>query len=184
MRRVGIPNHTNMGRAAGQHVTVPPTSPESGFDQSLLIAAPPAAIYQHFFSPDALRAWWQVVRSVTTPVPFGVYALEWATTPHRDDLLGPLGGVFHGTVVDVRPAQQFLVADCWWVPPEGPALGPMALHVECQSEGAGCRLRVRQEGYEPSARWRRYYAVVDRGWQISLAALKRYAETPPDRMGT
>src|SRR5436190_1275713 len=77
------------------------------------------------------------------------------------------------------PGQQFLVAECWWIPPEGQPLGPMALHVECQPEGDGCRLKVRQDGYEPSPRWRRYYAVISRGWQISLAALKRYAETPP-----
>jgi uncharacterized protein YndB with AHSA1/START domain len=147
------------------------------FEQSLFIAAPPPAVFHCFFSPDALRNWWQVVRSVTTAVPFGVYAIEWATTPYRDDLLGPLGGVFHGTVVDVQPGRQFLLAECWWIPPEGPPLGPMALQVDCQPEDQGCRLRVRQDGYEPSARWRRYYAVVSRGWQISLAALKRYAES-------
>ena len=161
--------------------TVPtiPQPPGDRFEQGLFIAAPPAFVFNCFFAGDALRAWWQVIRSVTTPVPLGVYAIEWATTPYRDDLLGPLGGVFHGTVVDVRPGQQFLIAECWWIPPEGQPLGPMALHVECQPEGEGCRLRVRQDGYEPSPRWRRYYAVVSRGWQISLAALKRYAEAPP-----
>lgn len=155
--------------------------PQAGerFEQGLLIAAPPAAVFHCFFAPDALRAWWQVIRSVTTPVPLGVYAIEWAATPYRDDLLGPLGGVFHGTVIDVRPGRQFLVGECWWIPPEGQPLGPMALHVECRPEGEGCRLHVRQDGYEPSPRWRRYYAVVSRGWQISLAALKRYAETAP-----
>lgn len=147
------------------------------FEQHLVIAAPPATVFDAFFAPDALRAWWQAVRSVTTPVPLGVYAVEWATTPYRDDLLGALGGVFHGTVVDVRLGQQFLVADAWWVPPEGDPIGPMALQVSCDSDPAGCRLHVRQDGYEPSPRWRRYYAVVSRGWQISLIALKRYAET-------
>lgn len=158
-------------------MTVKPTTQGERFEQSLFIAAPPAAVYHCFFSPDALRTWWQVVRSVTTPVPFGVYAIEWATTPYRDDLLGPLGGVFHGTIVDVRPGQLFLAAECWWIPPEGSPLGPMALQVDCRAERDGCRLHIRQDGYEPSARWRRYYAVVSRGWQISLAALKRYAES-------
>jgi uncharacterized protein YndB with AHSA1/START domain len=151
--------------------------PGERFEQSLFIAAPPPVVYQCFFSAEALKTWWQAIRSVTTPIPFGVYAVEWATTPYRDDLLGPLGGVFHGTVIDVRPGVEFLVADCWWVPPEGSPLGPMALHVHCQSEGTGCRVHVRQDGYEAAARWRRYYAVVSRGWQVSLAGLKRYAET-------
>jgi uncharacterized protein YndB with AHSA1/START domain len=159
-----------------RNVAAPPAAGER-FEQSLVIAAPPAAVFGCFFSPDALRAWWQAARSVTTPALFGVYAIEWATTPFRDDMLGPLGGVFHGTVVDVKPGQQFLVADCWWIPPEGDAIGPMALQITCQPEGGGCRLHVQQDGYEPSPRWLRYYAIVARGWQVSLTALKRYVET-------
>jgi len=148
------------------------------FEQELEIAADPAAVFQCFFAADALRTWWQVVRSVTTPVPLGVYAVEWATTPYRDDLLGALGGVFHGTVVDVKPGKHFLVADAYWVPPEGDPIGPMALEVTCEATAGGCRLIVSQNGYEDAPRWRRYYAVVSRGWQLSLTALKRYAETP------
>jgi uncharacterized protein YndB with AHSA1/START domain len=147
-----------------------------GFDQTILVAAPPAKVFNCFFSPDALRVWWQVVRSVTAPVPFGVYALEWRTTAYRDDILGPLGGIFHGTVIDVQPGRRFAVAECWWVPPEGNPLGPMALEVNCVAEAGRCKLHILQTGYEASARWRRYYATVSRGWQISLAALKRYAE--------
>ena len=150
--------------------------PAGRFEQSLYIAAKPAAVFACFFDHEALKAWWQAERTVVTAVPFGVYAIEWAPTAYRDDLLGPLGGVFHGTIVDVRPGLQFLVADCWWVPPEGAPLGPMALHVSCQPEGDGCRLIVRQDGYEPSPRWRRYYTVVSRGWQLSLSALRRWAE--------
>ena len=43
------------------------------FEQNLLIDAPPARVFECFFDPDALRAWWQVARSVTTPVPLGIY---------------------------------------------------------------------------------------------------------------
>jgi len=82
-------------------------------------------------------------------------------------------------VIEFTPGRQFLVAEAFWIPPEGAPLGPMALHVTVESEGTGCKLHVRQDGYEPSPRWRRYYAVVSRGWQISLTALKRYAEAPP-----
>lgn len=149
------------------------------FEQELIVAAEPAAVFLCFFTAEALRAWWQAVRSVTTPVPFGVFAIEWATTPYRDELLGALGGVFHGTVVDVSVGKSFLVADAYWVPPEGAPIGPMALEVTCEAIQAGCRLKVRQSGYDPSPRWRRYYAVVSRGWQISLIALKRYAEIQP-----
>ena len=99
---------------ARQTIVVSTTLPEPGdrFEQHLVIAATPAVVFNCFFAADALRAWWQAVRSVTTPVPLGVYAVEWATTPYRDDLLGPLGaGVFHGTIVDVRPGHHFFVAD-------------------------------------------------------------------------
>lgn len=156
-----------------------PADANDRFEQELVIAADPAVVFECFFAADSLRAWWQVVRSVTTPVPLGVYAVEWATTPYRDDLLGSLGGVFHGTVVDVKPGRHFLVADAYWVPPEGDPIGPMALEVYCEDDPGGCRLKVVQNGYEDAPRWRRYYAVVSRGWQLSLTALKRYAETRP-----
>ncbi len=148
------------------------------FEQSLLIDAPPSRVFDCFFNPDALRAWWQVARSVTTPVPLGVYAIQWQTTPYADDLLGPLGGTFFGTIIDLRPGQEFQVADASWLPPAGDPLGPMTLHVQCIAEGNGCRLHVRQEGEDMSPRWRRYYVVISRGWQMSLMALKRYAEVP------
>jgi uncharacterized protein YndB with AHSA1/START domain len=153
-----------------------PATPEGRFEQRLFIAASPETVFNCFFAPEALRVWWQTTQSVTTPVVFGVYAIAWAPTLYRDDILGPLGGTFHGTVVDVRPGRQFLLADCYWVPTEGQPLGPMALHIECVPEGPGCQLHVRQEGFEPSPRWQRYYAVISRGWQLSLTALKRYAE--------
>ena len=157
----------------------PSTDPDGRFEQHLVIAAPPSVVFDCFFTPDALRAWWQAVRSVTTPVALGVYAIEWPPTPYRDDVLGTLGGVFHGTVVDLKAGQHFLVADASWVPPYGQPIVPMALEIECLPDPAGCRLHVRQDGYDRSPRWHRYYAVVARGWQVSLIALKRYAEDSP-----
>jgi uncharacterized protein YndB with AHSA1/START domain len=153
--------------------------PDGRFEQNLVIAAPPAVVFACFFTPDALRSWWQAVRSVTTPVQLGVYAIEWAPTPFRDDVLGTLGGVFHGMIMELRPGEQFLVAESYWVPPQGPPVGPMVLEVECLPDPAGCKLHIRQDGYDPSPRWHRYYAVTARGWQISLLALKRYAEDSP-----
>jgi uncharacterized protein YndB with AHSA1/START domain len=157
---------------------VPTPRPETDnhFEQHLVIAASPETVFSCFFKPDALRAWWQAVRSVTTPVPLGIYAIEWAPTPFRDDVLGALGGVFHGTIVEVRERYAFFVANAYWIPPQGEPIGPMALEIRCNPDPAGCRLHVRQDGFEPAPRWRRYYAVTARGWQVSLIALKRYAE--------
>ena len=96
----------------------------------------------------------------------GVYAIEWATTPYRDDILGPLGGVFHGTVVDVRAGHQFVLAEAYWVPPEGQPLGPMALQITCHPDPGGCKLHVRQDGCE-----RRAVAPLLRGGVCRLADL-------------
>ena len=52
----------------------------------------------------------------------------------------------------------------------------MSLQVHCTMDGAACRLRVQQSGFEDSPRWRRYYSVIDLGWQVSMGALKRYIE--------
>ncbi len=129
-----------------------------------------------FFEPRALAVWWQAVRSVTTPRPLGVYAVEWDPTPDADEVLGRLGGVFHGTVIEYLAGREFFVADAYWMPPDGDPIGPMALEVSCGMDGPACRLRVRQSGFDENPRWRRYYAVIARGWQLSLAELKHYVE--------
>ena len=151
--------------------------PDGRFEGEILIAAPPTAVFDCFFAPEALAQWWQAARSVTTPVALGVYAVEWSTTDEPDDILGPLGGVFHGTLVEVRTGHQFLVANAYWIPPAGDPIGPMVFEVTCRPDPEGCRLHIRQDGYDPSPRWQRYYAVLSRGWQASLAALKEYAES-------
>ena len=130
-----------------------------------------------FFDAGALDAWWQVSRSVTTPRALGAYVVEWEPTEFRDEVLGRLGGVFRGTVVECEPGQGFFVADAFWLPPDGDPIGPMALRVTLHSEADGTtRVRVTQSGYEESARWRRYYEVIGFGWERALASLKSLLE--------
>jgi len=147
-----------------------------GVDQSILISAPPARVLGAFFDAEALSRWWQTSRSITTPRPLGVYAVEWDTTPDTDEVLGRLGGVFYGVIAEYRPGRELFVADAWWLPPDSEPVGPMSLQVTCVMEGQSCRLRVRQTGYDESSRWQRYYGLIDRGWQSSLAALKTHLE--------
>lgn len=157
-------------RAAGEQPSA------FSFDHSILINAAPTRVLAAFFEPAALAAWWQTSRSVTIPRPLGVYAVEWDPTPDRDDLLGRLGGVFYGQVIQYKPGRELFVADAWWLPPDGEPLGPMSLQVNCVMDGPACRLRVRQSGGEGSARWDRYYVVIGGGWMASMAALKQYVE--------
>lgn len=143
-------------------------------DHTLEIAATPAAILAAFFDPAALARWWRVERSVTTPRLLGVYAVEWAPTTFSDDVLGALGGVLYGTVMDYRDEREFLVAEAYWIPPESDPIGPMALHVSCTPapNGQTTRVRILQTGGDETPRWKRYYEVMGAGWTGSLAALK------------
>jgi uncharacterized protein YndB with AHSA1/START domain len=102
-----------------------------GFDHTLVIAAPQSRVVAAFFVPVALAAWWDVVRSVTTPRALGAYAVEWEDSPTQDEILGPLGGVLHGTVMDFHPRRGFFIADLYWLPPRGEPIGPMAIDVTC-----------------------------------------------------
>lgn len=146
-------------------------------DASVVIAAPCGLVLKAFFEADALGAWWQVAHSVTTPRALGPYAIEWAPTDFRDDVLGRLGGVFRGTVLQVQPSRGFVVADAFWLPPDGDPIGPMALEVACEALGENAtRVRVTQTGFEESVRWRRYYEVIGHGWERALASLKSLLE--------
>src|SRR5476649_490954 len=141
-------------------------------DVSAVIKAPAGRVLKAFFDAEALNAWWQVAHSVTTPRVLGPYAIEWAPTDFRDDILGRLGGVFRGTIVQFNASQGFLVADAFWLPPDGDPIGPMALEVVVRAEGGRTLVRVTQTGFEESDRWRRYYEIIGIGWERALASLK------------
>jgi uncharacterized protein YndB with AHSA1/START domain len=152
-----------------------------GLDVSIVIKAPASRVLKAFFDADALGAWWQTARSVTTPRTLGPYAIEWAPTDFHDELLGRLGGVFRGTVMQFEPARGFFVADAYWLPPDGEPIGPMALEVTCtvvQSNGdePATEVHVIQNGFDESARWRRYYEVVGIGWERALRSLRMLLE--------
>ena len=153
--------------------------PPLEFEHTILITARPEAVMGAFFDPSALPVWWDTVRSVTTPRPLGVYAVEWDATPFRDELLGTLGGVFYGTVMDYRPGRAFSLAGAYWLPPDSLAFGPMALDVRCRTKGTATRLRVRQSGSCDGPRWERYYRIITTGWEASLLALQAYLEHRP-----
>jgi uncharacterized protein YndB with AHSA1/START domain len=147
---------------------------------SAVIAAPPQRVLKAFFEPQALHAWWQVAHAVTTPRVLGPYAVSWETTDFRDEVLGRLGGVFRGTVMQFQPDHGFFVADSFWLPPDGEPIGPMAFEVVCTPTGgdgrAATHVHVTQRGYEEGARWRRYYEVIGIGWERALASLKSLLE--------
>lgn len=146
--------------------------------RSITINAMPSKVLAAFFDPAALAAWWEVSRAVCVPRPLGSYAVEWEPTQWRDELLGRLGGTFHGTVMDFQQGREFFVAELYWHPPDGEPLGPMALEVRCVYKGPFTTdLHLRQSGCDPdSARWVRYYDVMDSGWTVALAALKKHLE--------
>jgi uncharacterized protein YndB with AHSA1/START domain len=145
-------------------------------DVAAVIAAPPARVLEAFFDAETLGAWWQVAHAVTTPRILGAYAIEWPPSEVRDEVLGRLGGVFRGTVVQYQIGQGFFVADAFWLPPDGEPIGPMALEVSLQADAAGTRVRVTQTGFEENVRWRRYYEVIGFGWTRALASLKSLLE--------
>jgi uncharacterized protein YndB with AHSA1/START domain len=150
---------------------------EPGVDLTVRIAAPSGLILRAFFDADALSAWWQVEHAVTTPRTLGAYAIQWPPTHFRDEVLGRLGGVFRGTVMQFDAARGFFVADAFWLPPDGEPIGPMALTVTVDAERDGVsQVHVVQRGFEESERWRRYYDVITQGWERALVSLKSLLE--------
>ena len=84
-------------------------------DVTAVIAAPAGRVLKAFFDAQALNAWWQVAHSVTTPRVLGPYAIEWEPTDFHDEVLGRLGGVFRGTIVQFQAGEGFLSAMAAWL---------------------------------------------------------------------
>ncbi len=152
-------------------------------DLSLVIDAPAVVVVRAFFETDALRAWWGVSCAFAVPRTLAPYALQWPTTEFRDDVLGRLGGIFTGTVMQVDESRGFFVANAHWLPPDGDPIGPMAFEVACATpKGRGftdaTELRMTQRGFEKSERWRRYYQVIGAGYDRALHSLKALLDRP------
>jgi uncharacterized protein YndB with AHSA1/START domain len=148
-----------------------------------LIQAPPARVLAAFFDARDLAGWWQVVKSVTVARPLGTYAIEWESTDFKDEVLGRLGGTFHGTIIDYRANGAFFIAEAYWQPPDGEPIGPMALEVHCRPHGNGrsTMLTVRQSGEGEGPRWERYFAILGRGWEGALQEMKAYMDREAQR---
>ena len=72
---------------------------------------------------------------------------------------------------------EFFLADAYWLPPDGPPIGPMALQATCTTQRDGTLLHVRQSGWdETSQRWTRYYDIISTGWMLALEKLKTHLE--------
>src|SRR5262245_18271256 len=104
------------------------------FPCSISIIASPSRVMWAFLDAKALAAWRSTERSVTVPLVRGAYAVEWEPTEFKDEMLGRLGGTFHGTVMDYKPEREFFVAEAFWLPPDGNPIGPMALEVTCEPQ--------------------------------------------------
>ncbi len=151
------------------------------FSCSVSIIASPGRVLWAFFDAKALASWWQTSRSVTIPRVLGAYAVEWEPTEFKDEMLGRLGGAFHGTVMDYKRDREFFVAEAFWLPPDGNPIGPMALEVNCQPQrtekSADHAGQGDAAGSEDGDRWKRYYEVIAPGWERALQSLKRYLES-------
>jgi uncharacterized protein YndB with AHSA1/START domain len=147
-------------------------------EASIVIHARPARVLRAFLEQKDLAVWWQVERSVVMARPMGTYVVDWGTTPDSDELLGPLGGAFQGTVMEYQEGRELFVADACWHPPVGMPIGPMALEVRCEPQGRGgiTALKVRQSGENEGDRWARYFEIISAGWPQALEALQRHLE--------
>ena len=155
---------------------VPTGQQSSAFDHSILVVPRPRRVLGAFFDPAALAAWW---RGRVRSRPRGRSASTRSNgVPSReaDAILGRLGGVFYGIVMEYKAGRELFVADAWWIPPDGDPIGPMSL----AGELLGGRLCL--PAARPAVRVRRDPALPpllqrDRPRLAHLvAALKEYAE--------
>ena len=151
--------------------------------RSQVIQAPPARVMAAFFNEADLKVWWSVARSLTVQRPLGMYAVEWDPTDFRDDVLGRLGGAFHGTIIDYRPNAAFFLAEAYWQPPDGDPIGPMALEVHARPHGNNrtTMLTVRQSGEGEGPRWERYFEIMGNGWEGALEEMKNFMDREAQR---
>jgi len=143
------------------------------------IPTAPGRVLHAFCDGDAIEQWWHARRAIVVPRPLGVFAIAWPEGP-SDDVLGPLGGVLHGVVIDIRAARELFVADAYWQPPAGDPLGPMSIRVACAVAPVGTTLDIEMAGGAEGPRWDRWFEVVRRDLPLAIDELRRWLEGRAD----
>jgi uncharacterized protein YndB with AHSA1/START domain len=139
------------------------------------IATAPGRVLQAFSDGDAIEHWWGARRAIVVPRPLGVFAVAWPEGP-SDEILGPLGGVLHGVVIDVRSARELFVADAYWQPPAGDPLGPLSIRIACAVAPSGTTLDIEVAGEGDGPRWHRWFDVLRRDLPPAIDELTRWLE--------
>ena len=157
------------------------TSSDPALDVIVDINATPRAIVDAFFKPGALSAWWGTTRSVTSACVLGAYALEWPVTTEVDPVLGRLGGVLHGTVMQYEATRRILrgqsvLASARRRPDRTDGARRLLRDVSGVRRPAGNEAPHRPDRLRGSARWRRYYERLQEQWPRSLETLRALVE--------
>jgi uncharacterized protein YndB with AHSA1/START domain len=139
------------------------------------IPTAPGRVLQAFCDSDAIEQWWHARRAIVVARPLGVFAIAWPEGP-SDDVLGPLGGVLHGVVIDIRSARELFVADAYWQPPAGDPLGPMSIRIACAVAPTGTTLDIEIGGGAEGPRWDRWFEVLRRDLPLAIDELTRWLE--------
>lgn len=138
------------------------------------VRASPETLFRLLHTPSAIRQWWGVSRAIIVPEKEGVWVAAWGENEDEPDY------VTLGTITAFEPPHRFALRYDRYFAKAGalPFKADFAVEflVERRS-GASARLQVTQAGFPLGPEADPFYAAVDQGWNITLQAIKTFAET-------
>ena len=142
-------------------------------ESSVAIAKSPAVVLSAFTSPNHLKSWWDVDRTLIELKKGGLYSLIWQPNNTIDF-------VCTGIIAEYIPACQLKIENMVYLNPQRPVFGPMELMVLATPEKVGTTLTVVQSGYQNGPDWEWYHNAVKETWPAVNVKIKDYLEKLKD----
>lgn len=136
---------------------------------SIIIAAPPEAVFRALHTPSAICKWWLASRAIVMPEPGGLWAATWGPEDDPDYITAATMKVFD-------PPRRLVMSDYRYRAKSGPMpfQADFTTEFSVDPHESGTKLTVTQDGFPCDANADGFYAACEKGWHDTLRNLQQH----------
>lgn len=138
--------------------------------RSIHLEIPPGQAFALLHTPSAICRWWSARQAIVIPRPGGFWAATWGESEDEPEYVSA------ARISEFSPPHRLMLTDFLYHAPAALPFDPAELTTEFVVEAAegGSRVRVTQRGFPDSEDADEFYAACERGWDATLAGIRRF----------
>ena len=139
-------------------------------ERSVLLPAPPEAVFAALHTPSAIRHWWGAARAIVNPVAGGLWVAAWGDDEDAPEYITA------ATLRVFEPPRRLVMAEFRYFARDGalPFACDLPTEFSVDPQGEGSLLRVLQTGFPDETAADEFYAACQSGWDDTLKGMERF----------